>query len=346
MVIDELLYIGSKQSYIPMLPPLTRCHQDSTFIKLCKIATPCTISVEVPHQMMSSSKQGHQPRPSTSRGTQRLYIRLNTLHYLLTHMYSLDKTLAISRRDPRGMNSCSIPSTPRTSGKLTTSYFETARSSILTACQSVSEVAAYRLIFLDSSVALYDTLYVGGDVSSARIQPALRILKQNLTLLCAILTERAQPLAIKEIMKACFEAFVRVLLAGGSCRMFYRSDQEMIAEDFTSLKRMFSTCGEGLMNEDGMEKEADVVEGVIALMGESTEELIDDYNAASGQTQSSSDSEDHHHPQTLRKKLPIPPTTGTWNRSDPNTILRVLCHRVDRAANQFLKRSFQLSKRR
>lgn len=36
------------------------------------------------------------------------------------------------------------------------------------------------------------------------------------------------------------------------------------------------------------------------------------------------------------QKLPMPPATGRWNRSETNTILRVLYHRNDRAANQFL----------
>jgi hypothetical protein len=45
-------------------------------------------------------------------------------------------------------------------------------------------------------------------------------------------------------------------------------------------------------------------------------------------------------------KLPMPPTTGKWNRTDPNTILRVLCYRNDRVANHFLKRTYQIAKRR
>ncbi|KAA8527798.1 hypothetical protein F0562_035333 [Nyssa sinensis] len=163
---------GSKQSYIPTLPPLTRCSRDSKFIMLWKKATPCSVGVDGSHQ--TGSNEGHHPRPSTSRGTQRVYIRLNTLHYLLSQLHS----------------------------------------------------------------------------DNARVRPALRILKQNLTLLGAIVTDRAQPLAIKEVMKASFEAYLMVLLAGGSSRIFSRSDHEMIEDDFDSLKRVFCTCGEGLIAED------------------------------------------------------------------------------------------------
>ncbi|PKI35107.1 hypothetical protein CRG98_044496 [Punica granatum] len=218
------------------------------------------------------------------------------------------------------------------------SYFDIARTSIQAACQHVSEVAAYRLVFLDSNSAFYESLYVGG-VMNARIRPILRILKQNLSLLCAMLTDRAQPLAIKEVMKVSFEAYLMVLLAGGNSRVFYRSDHKMIEEDFESLKRVFSTCSEGLVSEDVVDREAESVEGVIALMGQPTEQLIDDFSIVTCETSGIG-------LMGVGQKLPMPPTTRRWHRSDPNTILRVLCHRNDRASKQFLKKSFQLAKRR
>ncbi|ONK79557.1 uncharacterized protein A4U43_C01F7590 [Asparagus officinalis] len=48
----------------------------------------------------------------------------------------------------------------------------------------------------------------------------------------------------------------------------------------------------------------------------------------------------------LGVRVLMPPTTGRWNRSDPNTVLRVLCHRNDEVASWFLKKTFQLPKRR
>ncbi|RVW28806.1 hypothetical protein CK203_096908 [Vitis vinifera] len=301
---------GTKQSYVPQLPPLTRCNRDSKFIKLWKKATPCSVTIE--GVMPSGTNEGHHPRPSTSRGTQRLYIRLNTLHYLLSHIHSLDKTLSLSPRI--------IPSTRhqfRNSHRqlgTSSAYFDLARLSIQAASQHVSEVAAYRLIFLDSNSVFYESLYVD-DVANARIRPALRILKQNLTLLGAILTDRAQALAIK------------------------KSDHEMIEEDFDSLKRVFCTCGEGLMAEDVVEREAETVEGVVTLMGQNTEQLMEDFSILACEASGIG-------VVGAGQRLPMPPTTGRWNRADPNTILRVLCYRNDRAANLFLKRTFQLAKRR
>ncbi|XP_060180312.1 protein unc-13 homolog [Lycium barbarum] len=322
---------GSKQSYIPTLPPLTRCSQDSRFSKLWKFAI-CSVGAdEQNHHIID---EGNHPRLSTSRGTQRLYIRLNTLHYFLLQLHSLDKTLSISSKivpSPRSRHSKN-----RQVGSY--SYFDHTRSAIQIAVQHVSEVAAYRLIFFDSHSVFYGSLYVR-DVENTRIRPALRALKQNLTLLCAILTDRAQPLALKEVMKASFEAYLMVLLAGGSKRIFSRADHQIIEEDFESLKRVFCTCGDGLIVEDVVDTEAEAVEGVIALMGQSTEQLVEDFSIvaceASGMGVVGSG-----------QKLPMPPTTGRWNRSDANTILRVICHRNDKVANHFLKKTFQLAKRR
>lgn len=288
------------------------------------------------------ASEGQHPRPSTSRGTQRLYIRLNTLHYLLSHLHSLDKTLSASpnsssRSRPSGGGAgCRRRSCGNVS--MSSSYFEQAHTSIQTACNHVSEVAAYRLIFLDSNSVLYENLYVV-DVSNSRIKRALRILMQNLTLLTAILMDRAQAVAMRQVMKAAFEAFLMVLLAGGYSRIFQRSDHEMIVEDFDSLKKVFCTCNEGLISEDVVEREAENVEGVISLLGQTTEQLVEDFSIITCETSGIGILGEG-------QKLPMPPTTGRWNRADPNTILRVLCHRNDRAANLFLKNSFQLAKRR
>ncbi|GJW84772.1 protein unc-13 [Tanacetum coccineum] len=114
----------------------------------------------------------------------------------------------------------------------------------MAATQHVSEVSSYRLVFLDSNSVMYGSLYIG-HVVNARISPVLRVLKQNLTLLSAIVTERAQPLAIKDVMKASFEAYLMVLIAGGSARCFTKADHEMIEDDLKHLKRV--AIGGGLL---------------------------------------------------------------------------------------------------
>lgn len=334
-----LFKTGSKQSYIPTLPPLTRCSRDSKFFKLWRKATPCTAPMENSFNIATintGSNEENHPRPSTSRGTQRLYIRLNTLHYLLAQLHMFDKTLTLS---PKIVPSPHNRFNNR-SHQLGNSYFDETRNGIQAATLHVAEVAAYRLIFLDSNSVFYGSVYVH-DVENARIKPAVKVLKQNLTLLGAIVTERIQPLAIKEVMRACFDAYLMILLAGGGSRVFTRQEHPMIEEDFDSLKKVFSTAGEGLIAEDVVDREADTVEGVVGLMGQSTEQLVEDFSIVSTETSGVGAAG-----AGAGQKLPVPPTTGRWSRSDPNTILRVLCHRNDQAANNYLKRTFQLSKRR
>lgn len=287
----------------------------------------CSTAVSSPRSDMSPSTSTDDDgspslRPSTSRGTQRLYVRLNTLHYLLAYLHSLDKSLSLFSHS--GSNSG-----PR---------FGMARSSIQSAILHVSGVAAYRLVFCDSSRGFYEGLYVPS-VAEARIEPSLCVLRQNLAILAAVLTDGARTVAEREVMKASFAAFLMVLLAGGSERAFSRTDHEMIAEDFEGLKRVFDTrSGEWVV----VEREAEVVEEIVELMGTATERLVEEFTTVAA-------CEASGYVGLLGlgvQKLTMPPTTGRWNRCDPNTVLRVLCHRNEEAASCFLKKTFQLPKRR
>nr|TKV98303.1 hypothetical protein SEVIR_9G551200v2 [Setaria viridis]TKV98304.1 hypothetical protein SEVIR_9G551200v2 [Setaria viridis]TKV98305.1 hypothetical protein SEVIR_9G551200v2 [Setaria viridis] len=336
--ISFLSSCGNMQSYLPSLPPLTRCNQDSRIIRLWRrAASPCRTTVTSPrggvyHGQSASFSGGNNPRPSTSRGTQRLYIRLNTLHYLLSHIHALDKSLSFFSH-----GRCSSPTSSAAGRHLAQSnHFDHPRAAAQSAIIRVAEVAAYRLIFLDSHHSFYGGLYVGA-VADARIRPALRTLKQNLSFLVSVLVDRAQPVAVREVMKASFQAFLMVLLAGGSERSFTTEEHAIIEEDFRSLKRAFCTRGEGLVAEEVVEAEAQAAEGVVALMGQPTEQLVEEFGIAACETTGA---------VSPRQPLPMPPTTMWWSRTDPNTILRVLCHRDDEVASHFLKRTFQLPKRR
>ena len=63
--------------------------------------------------------------------------------------------------------------------------FDRARAAATASISAVAEVAAHRLIFLDSRHSLYQGLYARG-VGDARIRPALRLLKQNLSFLVTL----------------------------------------------------------------------------------------------------------------------------------------------------------------
>uniref|UniRef100_A0ACD5TJP0 Uncharacterized protein n=1 Tax=Avena sativa TaxID=4498 RepID=A0ACD5TJP0_AVESA len=329
---------GSKQSYVPPLPALTRCNQDSGFFRLWKKAV--LPSCQAPEGSPRAGGSHHTPRPSISRGTQRLYVRLNTLHYVLTHVQAIDKTLS-SVSCARGGGGGASPAAASGGNRVAASvHFDRARAAAQLAVSHVAEVSAYRLIFLDSRHSFYHGLYVR-NVADTRIRPALRALKQNLSFLVSVLADRAQPVAVREVMKASFQAFLMVLLAGGNGRSFTRADHGMVDEDFRSLKRAFCTCGEGLVPEEVVAREAEAAEGVVELMARSTEHLIGAFGAATSESIAGAREYDDGGGAT-----PVPPTSRQWEPADPNTILRVLCHRDDEVANQFLKRRFQFAKRR
>ncbi|XP_020174209.1 protein unc-13 homolog [Aegilops tauschii subsp. strangulata] len=317
---------GSKQNYVPPLPALTRCNQDSGFFRLWKKAV--LPSCQAPEANPRGGASQHNPRPSISRGTQRLYVRLNTLHYVLTHVQAIEEPLS------------SLSSASGGNRVATSLNFDRTRAAAQSAVSHVAEVAASRLIFLDSRHAFYQGLYIR-NVVDTRIRPVLRALKQNLSFLVSVLVDHAQPVAVREVMKASFQAFLMVLLAGGNDRSFTRADHGMVEEDFRSLKRAFCTCGEGLVPEDVVVQEAEAVEGVVELMARSTEHLITAFGAATSESIAGVREYEDSDGGTTH----VPPTRQ-WGPADPNTILRVLCHRDDEAANQFLKRTFQLAKRR
>lgn len=90
-----------------------------------------------------------------------------------------------------------------------------------------------------------------------------------------------------------------VWLADGSSRTFFRSDHPKIEEDLNSLKRVFCTCEEGLIDEDMVGKESQIVGGVVALMGQSTEQLVEDFSTVALEASVIGNVSD-------RQKLPMP----------------------------------------
>ena len=125
-----------------------------------------------------------------------------------------------------------------------------------------------------------------------------------------------------------------VLLAGGPSRAFSRQDSQIIEDDFKSLKDLFWSNGDGLPA-DLIDKFSGTVRGVLPLFRTDTESLIQRFRQVTLETYGSS----------ARSRLPLPPTSGQWNSTEPNTLLRVLCYRNDEAASKFLKKTYNLPKK-
>jgi len=135
-------------------------------------------------------------------------------------------------------------------------------------------------------------------------------------------------------MKASFDGFLLVLLAGGPSRAFTQQDSEIIKEDFKCLTDLFWSNGDGLPA-DLIDKFSTTVKSILPLLSTSTESLVEQFRRLVLDTYGSS----------AKSKLQMPLTSGQWNPTEPNTILRVLCYRNDETAAKFLKKTYNLPKK-
>nr|GFA33414.1 protein unc-13 homolog isoform X1 [Tanacetum cinerariifolium] len=143
-------------------------------------------------------------------------------------------------------------------------------------------------------------------------------LLQELNQLCDIIVEQLRDRIVTSLLQASLDGLLRVLLDGGPSRLFIPSDARYLEEDLEVLKEFFISGGDGLPR-GVVENQVARVRQVIKLQGYETRELIDDLRSASASD---------------RSKL----------GADTKTLLRILCHRSDNEASQFLKKQYKIPK--
>nr|KJB60291.1 hypothetical protein B456_009G298800 [Gossypium raimondii] len=141
-------------------------------------------------------------------------------------------------------------------------------------------------------------------VSQSRLEAVIEPLDVELNQLCDIIVE---PLRDRE-------GLLRVLLDGGPSRVFYPTDAKLLEEDLEILKEFFISGGDGLPR-GVVENQVARVRLVVKLHGLETRELVEDLRSSSG-------------------KL----------GADNQTLLRILCHRADSEASQFVKKQYKIPK--
>ncbi|XP_027354004.1 protein unc-13 homolog isoform X2 [Abrus precatorius] len=309
---------GSRNTFVPTMPALTRCAIGSKFQGFGKKKDKSPNS-----QKRNSQVATHG---DSSFGIPQLCVRINTLQWILGEFDVLEKRIITLLR-----NSESAHEEDFSNGLA--KKFELSPAACLEGIQQLCEAAAYRIIFHDLNHVLWDGLYVG-DPSSSRIEPFLQELEQKLMFISDTVHERIRTRIITEIMRASFDGFLLVLLAGGPSRAFSRKDSQIIEDDFKFLKELFWANGDGLPSEL-IDKFSSTVRSILPLFRADTESLIEQFRRLTLETYKSS----------ARSKLPLPPTSGQWNPSEPNTLLRVLCYRNDESASKFLKKAYDLPKK-
>lgn len=306
---------GSRISFIPPLPALTRCATGSKFRAFKR----------KDRSLMGPGRksQVYSRDGDDSFSVPRQCLRINTLYNIRKELENLE------RRIMSNLKNSGISQDENT----TNGNFNLSVASSMEGIRELSEAVAYKVVFHDLSCVLGDYLYLG-EVSSSRIEPFLQELEQNLELISVTVHDRARTRVIIDLMKASFEGVLLVLLAGGPSRAFSMQDARIIDEDVKFLTDLFWSNGDGLPA-DVIDKFSAAVKGVLSLFQTGTENLLEQFkNVTLGNNEVSS-----------KWRPPLPPTTGQWSSNDPNTILRVLCHRNDKMASKFLKKTYDIPKK-
>ncbi|MFQ6638534.1 hypothetical protein Gotur_014654, partial [Gossypium turneri] len=310
---------GTRNTYIPTMPALTRCEIGSKFQGVWK-------KKEKSQNSQKRNSQVATMNGDNSFGIPQLCVRINTFHCIRSEMDVLEKRIITHLRN------CESAHVEDFSNGLS-KKFELTPSACVEGVQLLSEAVAYKIVFHDLSHVLWDGLYVG-EPSSSRIDPLLQELERNLLIISETVHERVRTRIITDTMKASCDGFLLVLLAGGPSRAFSRQDSQIIEDDFKALKDLFWANGDGLPA-DLIDKFSCAVRGVLPLFRTDSESLIERFRRVTLETYGSS----------ARSKLPLPPTSGQWNPTEPNTLLRVLCYRNDETASKFLKKTYNLPKK-
>ncbi|KAK8970397.1 hypothetical protein KSP40_PGU008808 [Platanthera guangdongensis] len=305
---------GTRNIFIPPLPALTRVEIGSRIWKKKE-------------KFQNLQRRKSQVGTVTGEGSSSilsLCVRMNTIHHIQSEVENLEKKIKTHLRNVESAQSD------------ITNGFNDKFPLTLLACQEgiqqLCETTAYKLIFGDLSHVLWDSLYER-DTTVSRADSLLKELDPKLEMISNAVHGRLRNRAITALMKASFDGFLLVLLAGGPSRAFTCQDSQIFEDDFKLLKDLYLADGDGLPLEL-VEKASIHVKSVLPLFQAETQSLIEQFKHIMSETYGKS-----------RQPWPLPPTSGHWSPTEANTILRVLCHRNDETASKFLKKMYNLPKK-
>lgn len=310
---------GSRTTCFPTKPNLTRC---TTQKKLQGV-------FKKKEKTVNLQKRNSQVATSDGNdlfGIQQVCTRVNTFHRIRADMEVLEKRIITLLRNSESAHVDDF-------SKGLVKKFELTPVTCIEGIQQLSEALAYKIVFHDLGHVLLDGLYVG-DLASSRIEPFLQEIHQKLEVIDKSVPDRVRTRMVADMLRASLDGFLFVLLAGGPYRAFSRQGSQIIEEDFKSLQDLFYANGDGLTM-DVINKFCATVRDILPLFRADTESLIERFRQLMLETYGSS----------VKSRLPLPPTKDHWSPSDPNTILRVLCHRNEEGASKFLKKTYNLPKK-
>ncbi|KAM2004381.1 hypothetical protein ACFX15_027837 [Malus domestica] len=308
LVIDKL---ATKEDLIPPVPILTRYRKEAGIKAFVKKEL---FDPRLPDERRSTE--------ISFRTTPTLCVQLNTLYYAISQLNKLEDSIweRWTKKKPRQkLIKKSIDEKSKSFTQKDT--FDGSRKDINAAIDRVCEFTGTKIIFWDLREPFIDNLYKPS-VSLSRFEAVYEPLDTELSQLCAIIVEPLRDRIVTSLLQATLDGLLRVLLDGGPSRIFSVGDAKLLEEDLEVLKEFFISGGDGLPR-GVVENQVSRVRDVVKLHSYETRELIDDLRSSSG-----------------------PEARGGRSKlgADSKTLLRILCHRGDSEASQFLKKQYKIPK--
>ncbi|XP_019185195.1 PREDICTED: uncharacterized protein LOC109180165 [Ipomoea nil] len=303
--------LANKEDIVPPIPILTRYsreHGIKAFVKK-----------ELRDSKLSESRKFSDVN---ILATSTLCIQLNTLHYAISQLTKLEDSIweQWSKIKPHDKITTK-KSTDVTKSSVQKNTFDGSRKDINAAIDQICEFTGTKIIFWDLREPFIDNLYKP-TAAQSRFEALMDTLDAVLSELCGVIMEPLRDRVVTGLLQASLDGLLRVILDGGPSRIFYPSDAKLLEEDLEILKEFYISGGDGLPR-GVVENQVAHLREVVKLHGYETRELIEDLKSASEVEM-----------QGGRSKL----------GADTKTLLRILCHRGDSEASQFVKKQFKIPK--
>lgn len=301
--------IVNKEDLVPPVPVLTRYRRE--------LGIKSFVRKETTDIRLTDEKSSSQ---INALSVPRLCVRLNTLYYANTQLNKLEDSIQerwTRKKQENFATKRSMNERMRSSVSLEKNAFDGSRKDINAAIDRICEFTGMKIIFWDLREPFIDNLY-RHSVSQSRLESLIEELDVVLNQLCDVIVEPLRDRIVTGLLQASLDGLLRVILDGGPSRLFIPSDAKLLEDDLEILKEFFISGGDGLPR-GTVENLVARARPIINLISFETRILIDDLKEVS---------------QGTRSKF----------GADSKTLLRILCHRSDNEASQFLKKQFKIPK--
>ncbi|KAF3624685.1 putative transcription factor HBP-1b(c1)-like [Capsicum annuum] len=303
--------IANKEDIVPPVPILTRYSREHGIKAFVKKELKDT---RIPEVLKSVEID--------VAATSTLCVQLNSLHYAISQLNKLEDS--IWERWTRKKHHDKLiknPAEDTAKGFQKKDSFDGSRKDINAAIDRMCEFTGTKIIFCDLREPFIENLYKPS-VSQSRLESVMEPLDMVLNQLCDVIMEPLRDRVVTGLLQASLDGLLRVILDGGPSRVFSVADAKLLEEDLEILKEFFISGGDGLPR-GVVENQVAHVRQVIKLHCYETREIIEDLRSASELEM-----------QGGRGKL----------GADTKTLLRILCHRGESEASQFVKKQFKIPK--